>query len=174
MMRRAATYARATAFQGARLASTSSAPTLNDVRHMAFKHEYDVPVRWGDMDSYGHVNNCTYVQYLESSRVKLVEDVYAALGHEGMPPPGECSVIVGEIGIKYVAPVTYPDTVTCHQCVSHLDDTSVYICTKGVTSAGKTCFVATCKVVFLNYIKNERAIIPDDVRQELLKYATDQ
>lgn len=31
--------------------------------------ETQVPLRWGDMDSYGHVNNATFVTYLEQARV---------------------------------------------------------------------------------------------------------
>ncbi len=32
-------------------------------------HVAHIPVRWGDMDSYGHVNNTLYIQYLEEARV---------------------------------------------------------------------------------------------------------
>lgn len=31
--------------------------------------ESQVPLRWGDMDSYGHVNNATFITYLEQARV---------------------------------------------------------------------------------------------------------
>lgn len=31
--------------------------------------ESQIPLRWGDMDSYGHVNNATFVTYLEQARV---------------------------------------------------------------------------------------------------------
>ncbi len=29
----------------------------------------DIPVRWGDMDAFGHVNNIVYFQYCESARI---------------------------------------------------------------------------------------------------------
>lgn len=32
-----------------------------------------IPLRWGDMDSYGHVNNATFVTYLEQARVNAFE-----------------------------------------------------------------------------------------------------
>lgn len=38
---------------------------------MAF--ETQIPLRWGDMDSYGHVNNATFVTYLEQARVNAFE-----------------------------------------------------------------------------------------------------
>jgi len=36
-------------------------------------HTAHIPVRWGDMDSYGHVNNILYMQYLEEARVAWFE-----------------------------------------------------------------------------------------------------
>ena len=36
-------------------------------------HIARIPVRWGDMDSYGHVNNTLYIQYLEEARVAWFE-----------------------------------------------------------------------------------------------------
>jgi acyl-CoA thioester hydrolase len=37
-----------------------------------FKYWKTVEVRWGDMDSQGHVNNAAYFTYLESARVELI------------------------------------------------------------------------------------------------------
>jgi acyl-CoA thioester hydrolase len=34
-----------------------------------FVFEMTIPIRWGDMDALGHVNNTTYFRYLESGRV---------------------------------------------------------------------------------------------------------
>ena len=32
-------------------------------------HAMTVPVRWGDMDAMGHVNNAVYFRYLETVRI---------------------------------------------------------------------------------------------------------
>lgn len=34
-----------------------------------FVHALEIPVRWHDMDAYGHVNNSTYFTYFESTRI---------------------------------------------------------------------------------------------------------
>ena len=48
-----------------------------------------IPIRWGDMDAMGHVNNTTYFRYLETCRI----DWMRAAGC--MPNPlGEGPVIV--------------------------------------------------------------------------------
>ena len=33
----------------------------------------EIPIRWGDMDARGHVNNTLYYRYFESSRIALFE-----------------------------------------------------------------------------------------------------
>jgi acyl-ACP thioesterase len=46
-------------------------------RHMKFEipeikkkvHEMIIPIRWGDMDAMGHVNNTVYFRYLETVRI---------------------------------------------------------------------------------------------------------
>nr|CAA6828933.1 MAG: Thioesterase [uncultured Thiotrichaceae bacterium] len=34
-----------------------------------------LPVRWGDMDAYNHVNNTVYFRFFEEARVQLIEAV---------------------------------------------------------------------------------------------------
>lgn len=40
-----------------------------------FRHWQTVPVRWGDMDSFGHVNNARFFTYCESARISWFEAV---------------------------------------------------------------------------------------------------
>ena len=35
-------------------------------------HVTTMPIRWGDMDAYGHVNNTIYFRYMEQARVEWV------------------------------------------------------------------------------------------------------
>ncbi|MDO4822309.1 MAG: thioesterase family protein [Rothia sp. (in: high G+C Gram-positive bacteria)] len=54
---------------------------------MARTYTVEVPLRWGDMDAYGHVNNVTMMQVLEEARVALF----------GPPPSsGEPAPVAGE------------------------------------------------------------------------------
>jgi acyl-CoA thioester hydrolase len=40
-----------------------------------FRVWYTVDVRWGDMDSFGHVNNAKYFTYYESARIRYFQEV---------------------------------------------------------------------------------------------------
>jgi acyl-CoA thioester hydrolase len=38
--------------------------------------EVRIPIRWRDVDAYGHVNNAVFLTYLEESRDRLVESLF--------------------------------------------------------------------------------------------------
>ena len=43
-------------------------PALDD-----FAVTVRIPVQWGEMDAYGHVNNTVFFRYFESARVEYLE-----------------------------------------------------------------------------------------------------
>ena len=45
------------------------------MRREEFKVWLTVPVRWGDMDAFGHVNNAAYFTYCESARIRYFETI---------------------------------------------------------------------------------------------------
>ncbi|MER6329552.1 acyl-CoA thioesterase [Streptomyces sp. NPDC014983] len=36
------------------------------------RHTYPCPLRWSDMDAYGHVNNVVFMRYLEEARINFL------------------------------------------------------------------------------------------------------
>ena len=44
-----------------------------------FVFEMNIPIRWGDMDALGHVNNTTYFRYLESGRVDWLRSLNCSM-----------------------------------------------------------------------------------------------
>ncbi|KGN39186.1 acyl-CoA thioesterase [Knoellia subterranea] len=61
-----------------------------------------VPLRWSDMDAYGHVNNVQYLRLLEDARVIGFREWF---GEERSLL--DTGVIVSRHEIEYVAPLTY-------------------------------------------------------------------
>lgn len=64
-----------------------------------------IPIRWGDMDAYGHVNNTIYFRYMEQCRVEYLEQ----LGYK-VAPQGSAPVIVNA-GCTFLVPLNYPGVV---------------------------------------------------------------
>lgn len=36
------------------------------------RHFYSCPLRWSDMDAFGHVNNAVFISYLEEARIDFM------------------------------------------------------------------------------------------------------
>lgn len=79
-----------------------------------------LPVRWGDMDALGHVNNAAYLTYIEQARID------ALAGIEGSPWPGSDAEgpLLATVEITYRRPIRYPATVTVETRCTHLGRTS--------------------------------------------------
>lgn len=69
-------------------------------------HTIDVPIRWGDMDAQGHVNNTVYFRYMEQARLEWLAWLEDRCGGFA----GQGSVIVNA-SCTFLAPMTYPGTV---------------------------------------------------------------
>ena len=66
------------------------------------RHTYDCPMRWADMDMLGHVNNVTYIDYLQEARVAFLRSGAASeLLDEG--------VVVVSHQVEYRRPIDYSD-----------------------------------------------------------------
>lgn len=63
-----------------------------------------VPVRWGDLDAFGHVNNTLYLRYIEETRFQWMM-------HEGIPLNSDAYPVVVQIGCTFLRPVFYPETL---------------------------------------------------------------
>ena len=64
--------------------------------------EMVIPIRWGDMDAMGHVNNTIYFRYLEIVRIEWLHRVAGA-----PDPAGEGPVIVNTF-CNFLKQLKYP------------------------------------------------------------------
>ncbi len=69
------------------------------------RHVYKCPMRWADLDLLGHVNNVTYVDYLQEARVDLLRTVRAA-AEEDPHDLTEGAVVVRH-EVSYVHPLVF-------------------------------------------------------------------
>ena len=77
-----------------------------------------IPVRWGDLDAFQHVNNTVIVRFFESARIALFERV-GIPGRRGRP--GGVGPIVHSVAARFRAPIGYPDTVRVGARVTDVD-----------------------------------------------------
>lgn len=63
----------------------------------------EVPLRWSDMDAFGHVNHATMITLLEQARAELLFDEAARRGLSGM----SAGMVVARVVIDYHSPLSY-------------------------------------------------------------------
>ena len=80
--------------------------------HKKLVHQMVIPIRWGDMDAMGHVNNTVYFRYLESVRI----DWFDTIGFE-LNPQGEGPVIVNAF-CNFYRQFEYPGDILAKMYVS--------------------------------------------------------
>ena len=69
--------------------------------------EVTIPIRWRDVDNYGHVNNAVYLTYLEEARDRWVRETLGP----------EVDFVIVRIAIDYRRELSQDDdevTVSCH------------------------------------------------------------
>ena len=68
-----------------------------------------LPVRWGDQDALGHVNNAVYMTYFEQARIEYL----ASLAPDGAawPGPETQGPVLVAANVTFRRPVMYPATV---------------------------------------------------------------
>ncbi|RZS89832.1 acyl-CoA thioester hydrolase [Motilibacter rhizosphaerae] len=66
-------------------------------------HRVRVPMRWGDMDAYQHVNNVAFLGYLEEARIDLLFRVGADAGVAALRE----GLVVARHEIDYLAPLVW-------------------------------------------------------------------
>ena len=81
-------------------------------------HEMVIPIRWGDMDAMGHVNNTVYFRYLEIVRIEWLHRAGGAPDRDGSGP-----VIVNAF-CNFIRQLQYPGDVRARHYVANAGRTS--------------------------------------------------
>ncbi len=124
----------------------------------------DMPVAWGQMDVFNHVNNVVYFRFFEDARIAYFEKIQylQEIEKTGVGP------ILAHTECKFKFPVTFPDQLKLAARVSEMRDTDLTM-TYRVWSkkTGKVAAEGSGKIVSYDYRNNCRLEIPDEVRQRI-------
>jgi acyl-CoA thioester hydrolase len=74
-------------------------------------HAMRIPIRWGDMDAMGHVNNTVYFRYFEQARISWFGEIGCA-----PDPTGEGPVIVNA-HCSFLRQLKYPGEIEVNTLV---------------------------------------------------------
>ena len=128
------------------------------------KFSIDLPVQFRDIDVMGHVNNATYLQYMETARVELARSLGQV--REGF----RASFIVASVRCEFKKPIRDERRITVSVWVSRIGDGSwdldysIHRPRKAEYAIGRTTQVA------YDYKTRATVRISGKLKKELAKY----
>jgi len=119
-----------------------------------------MPVRWGDMDAYGHVNNTVYFRYFEQTRVEWLERMGSRVSVEEPVGP-----VIINASCTFLAPVNYPATVVIKMYAGDPGRSSVMTWYELFVDGDERLYAeGAAKTVWMDMRTGKSAPIPDVVR----------
>ncbi len=134
-----------------------------DANPRLFAHRFPLAVRWGDMDAYGHVNNVSFLRYLESGRVAYADAVYG----RSIKADGE-NVILADTQCSFKHQLHYPAEITILSRTSRVGRTSMTM-EQMILLAPNEVVVATSRsvMVWFDFAHQRPAPVPDWLKTRL-------
>ena len=124
-------------------------------------HEMHIPIRWGDMDAMGHVNNTVYFRYFEVARLDWLCGI-------GAPPTptGSGPVIVNAF-CNFIRQLEFPGDLLARHYVANPGRSSfdTYITLERTDRPGVTCAEGGSKTVWTDGAIRKSAPLPDWLRR---------
>lgn len=123
-------------------------------------HEMLIPIRWGDMDAMGHLNNGSYFRYLETARI----DWFQSLGLD--PSPGGQGMVIVNAFCNFYKQLEYPGNVLLKMYASDPARTTFETWgTMARTDApGVICAAGGATTIWVDFPKQKALPLPDWLR----------
>ena len=137
---------------------TDDAIDLTDRANFAFFT--DVTVRYSDQDELGHINNCSYVAYVEAGRVRFLGGFLDAEKYPGI------DFILARVAVNYLKEAHYPGTIEIGTRILRLGRKSMTT-GYGLFKDGECVATAESVNVFFHTGTRETIEVPPDVRASL-------
>ena len=121
----------------------------------------EVPVAWGDMDAFGHVNNTVFFRYFESARIRYLD----AIAFRGEGADRGVGPILASTQCRFRRPLAYPDLVLVGARVAELaDDRFTHVYRLVSSTLNEVAAEGSGVVVAYDYAARSKCAIPDAVR----------
>lgn len=123
-------------------------------------HEMTIPIRWGDMDAMGHVNNTVYFRYFEIVRIEWFERIGCQPN-----PAGEGPVIVNAF-CNFIRQLEFPGDILARHYVTNAGRTSfdTYMTLERSDTPGVVYAEGGAKTVWVDFPLQKSAPLPDWLR----------
>ena len=123
--------------------------------------EMSFPIRWGDMDAMGHVNNVTYFRYLETVRIEWMR----SLGM--MPNPRGEGIVIINAFCNFLIQLEYPGDVLAKMYVANAGRSSFdkFITLERTDQPGLIHASGGATTVWIDSVRKKSVPLPDAMRR---------
>jgi acyl-CoA thioester hydrolase len=123
-------------------------------------HEMTIPIRWGDMDAMGHVNNTLYFRYLEIARIEWLH----SLG--GPPDPNGQGPVIVNAFCNFIKQLEYPGELLAKHYVANPGRTSfdTFITLERCDAPGVLYAAGGATTVWVDFPQQKSVPLPDWLR----------
>jgi acyl-CoA thioester hydrolase len=121
----------------------------------------DIPVAWGEMDAYGHVNNIVYFRYFETARMAYFD----RLQDPGFLARDPLGPILAATRCRFRAPLKHPDRVTVGARVSSVEEDRFVMAYAIFSHAmGRIAAEGDGTIVCYDYRNSRKAPLPEHLK----------
>ena len=123
-------------------------------------HETRVPIRWGDMDAMGHVNNANYFRYMETARIEWFD------GMGFTPDPAGQGPVIVNAFCNFIRQLEYPGEVLVKVYVSDPARTTFesWLTMERTDQPGVVSAAGGATVIWVDFPRQKAVPLPDWVR----------
>lgn len=122
----------------------------------SFKHKCDIQVRYFDIDAQGHVNNATFLTYIEQGRVSYMNTLFPENDFK------KNGLIIARTEIDYFEPIFLNEKIVCYTKVSSIGNKSFTFENLLTNSEKQIKSYAKSIMVCFNYIENCTIPVPKE------------
>jgi acyl-CoA thioester hydrolase len=131
----------------------------------------DVPVAWGEMDAFRHVNNIVYFRYFESARMEC----FVRIGLVALRDRTGVGPILASTSCRFRFPLTYPDVVAVGTCIDEVGEDRFLMRYRVVShTLRKVAADGEGLVVTYDYTRSSKVRIPEELRAAIASLSTDR
>jgi acyl-CoA thioester hydrolase len=131
-----------------------------------YKFKTVIPVRFSDMDVYGHVNNAVYLTYFEIARTNYWREVINWNWNDN-------GIILGRSEINYLKPINRDDQISCYVRTTRIGNSSfdvMHVLVKHTENGEEICTTGKTVCISYDYNANKSVPIPSNERRRMIEY----
>lgn len=122
--------------------------------------ENTMPIRWGDLDAFGHVNNTVYFRFVEQARMEWLTSSGRSLSTDAGP-------VVVATNMNFRKQLLYPGNVVCTMLAKAPGRSSVdtrFELRRDDDPNGEVIADGGAVVVWVDYAAGRSLPLPEDIR----------